>query len=508
MADQNIEIKVTTVAEGDGAKKTADELGKVDQAAKATAKSQEKMGREAERAAAGKASKFKAVGDAIKNFLGGSADSAIASLQQLGPKIAAGGAVAMASVGAFKAVSAAIERLRTAATEAKKAEIDILVKNAAEAAEQGALSFAAMGRAIAAAADKREGLAAIAKEAADLADQLERQNIANNRAKELSGATDEIERAKINRKYDEQLAGLDSRARDRGVSSEAERIERERQRLAEENDLLRKGIQDDRRNVGRLSQAAQMAGEEGDAQLPRWATPLVDIGGWDTKKMERAKAYYDQQGELTGKAQETLVGMREKAERIKANEQAMQLLEERKKAVVPAMRQLNAATDMGAIISSASAGTAIARSERKRAAEKAAAEKKEEEAAQELAKAQYQRSSLLGRRAELQKEIAPAQAEADAASRAAAEAANRLAATGAKWAGSDNKRWRDQEMEPLKEQAESAASAAAGAERTLQRTINSTEKAVREIDATLKQLDAQIEKLGSRMAAGRGDQPT
>ena len=402
MADQNIEIKVTTVAEGDGAKKTADELGKVDQAAKATAKSQEKMGREAERAAAGKASKFKAVGDAIKNFLGGSADSAIASLQQLGPKIAAAGAVAMASVGAFKAIGAAIERFRAASVEAKKAEINILAKNAAEAAEQGARSFEAMGRAIAAAAGKREGLAAIAKEAADLADQLERQNIANNRAKELSGATDEIERAKINRKYDEQLAGLDSRARDRGVSSEAERIEREKQRLAEENDLLRKGIQDDRRNVGRLSQAAQMAGEEGDAQLPRWATPLVDIGGWDTKKMERAKAYYDQQGELTGKAQETLGGMREKAERIKANEQAMQLLEERKKAVVPAMRQLNAATDMGAVVSSASAGADIRRMEEARASEERRTAQEAAAAAQREAEAReaydYGRGNLAAAR--------------------------------------------------------------------------------------------------------------
>ena len=426
MADQKIDIDIVTKQSGDGAKKTAEdveavkqkvvELGKVTKeqaetaaaearyekqrakdvekataaATKATqdaAKAQAQLGAASDRATAGKASKFKAVGDAIKNGMGGGIESAIGSLQQLGPKIAGIGAVAIAAVASLKAVAAAVKRFADAALEAKKADIEMSIRNTSEAAASAAKNFEKMEAALARTAERRTALAGLAKEMADLAEQTERQSIASNRTMELAAATDDIDRARINKKYDEQSAAVDSRSRGRAVEGEAERINLEKQRLEEENENLRKGIKADKRTVGQLLGTAQQAGEEGDKAMPRWATPGVDLFGWDTKKMNTAKGFYAQQDELTGKAGETVAGMQTKADQIKANNQALADLEARKNAIIPAMGDLNAAMDRGGQVDSAAAGVGIRRMEQERAETQARAAREAAAAAEKEAAA-------------------------------------------------------------------------------------------------------------------------
>lgn len=386
MADQKIDIDIVTKQSGDGAKKTAEDIGKIDVAAQSAGKAQAKLGAESDRATAGKASKFKAVGDAIKNGMGGGIESAIGSLQQLGPKIASLGAVAIAAVASLKAVGAAVKRFADAAMEAKKADIEQTIRNTSEAAASAAKSFEKMEAALGRTAERRTALAGLAKEMADLAEQTERQSIASNRTMELAAATDDIDRARINKKYDEQSAAVDSRSRGRAVEGEAERINLEKQRLTEENENLMKGIKADKRTAGQLMSTAQQAGEEGDEYMPNWFSRNI-ARGRGGRLLGQAKGFYAQQDELTGKAGETVAGMQTKADQIKANNQALADLEARKNAVIPAMRDLNAAMDRGGQVDSAAAGVGIRRMEQERAETQARAAREAAAAAEKEAAA-------------------------------------------------------------------------------------------------------------------------
>lgn len=500
MSDQKLNIEIVTKQSGDSAKKAADDIGKLDKAAQDAAQAQQKLGQ----SAAASASKHKVFGDALRNLAGGNIAGAITALEQLGTKFKNMGGILMAGGAAVAVWGSNLKKWIGAANEVKKLDIENSIQNTAGYAQMLAQNFERAATAAGLLSEKEKALQSLADTTRGLTAEIERQNIANERARELALATDDLQREAINIKYDRKLADVDARSGKQSVEADKARLEQEAADLTRQNELLRQGVSNNNKVGARKRMNAEELGNQGDMELSVCKSGVLNR----RDRVNNARGYYDKQaGELDavdGLNQDS----RAKLDQIKANEAKIEALKKQVETVIPLKQQLEAAKSTGTDIGIAANVVGLRDSRNAASAAAAKAKAQEEADAQALADAQYQRNTLAGRRSELERSIDPAQAAADAANRSAAEAANQLAGGQAKWAGSRNTTMRDKELGPLQDRANSAAAAAAGAEQTLQRTIKSTEDAVKTIDATLTKLDAQISRLGSRMAATRGDQNT
>lgn len=189
MADQKLNIDIVTRQSGDGAKKTAEELGKLQEAGKAAGAEQEK--------AAGKAqSKWSSFGQSLRQLVNGDVSGAINSAGQLGASFAAWGA----------AIKAAMARMAEAARVLNEIKFDNL-EAAAKSLEE---RFADVTAHIEAAKTAADSLAAVGDAVADAEASARTAQANADRARELSATEpgDEESRKRINAKYDLQVADI------------------------------------------------------------------------------------------------------------------------------------------------------------------------------------------------------------------------------------------------------------------------------------------------------------
>lgn len=276
MADQNIEIKVTTVAEGDGAKKTANELGKVDQAAKTGAASAAKTAAANEQAAAKTGRSWKTVGNVMRSLASGDMAGAANAATELGGKfVAIGGAAAAA----FASVSMAVKAAVAKAIENAKMLNEIKFGNLDAAAKSLGDRFAEVTGQIDAAKASADALAE-ASVAVNEAGFSARVAIVNaERNKELAGVDPDDKEAKnrINAKYDAEVADLTAgREKDRLSEGKAAR-ERERKRIQDQLAALNKRDQD---YEGTLKSTESMVAEAEDALDAYGGREKYSVGRW------------------------------------------------------------------------------------------------------------------------------------------------------------------------------------------------------------------------------------
>lgn len=233
MSDQNIEIKVTTVAEGDGAKKTADELGKVDQAAKAGEASAAKTAAANEAAAAKTGRSWKSVGNALRSLAHGDMAGAANATTELGGKFVALGGVAAA---AFASVSMAVKAAITKMIESGKMLNEIKFGNLDAAAKSLGERFEEVKGKIDAAKAAADALAeaSVAVNEAGFSARVATVNARRNQ--ELAGVDPDDKEAKnrINAKYDAEVADLTAGRERERVGEGRARRERERKRIQEQ----------------------------------------------------------------------------------------------------------------------------------------------------------------------------------------------------------------------------------------------------------------------------------
>lgn len=484
MADDTIQIDVKTTADTAGLDKTSQALNDVSAA-----------GNKSAQAATASATKHKAFGDALRNLASRNINGAISSLGQLGVKFKDIGGIAMAGGAAVAIWGSNLKKWIGAANEVKKLDIENSVQNTADHAGMLAQNFERSATAVSALAEKEKAMQTLADTTRALTAEIDKQNIANERARELAGVTDDLQREAINIKYDRQLAAVDARSGQQNVAADKARMEQEAADLARQNEILRQGVTNNSLIARRKRMTAQQLGEQGEKELSFFENLEWNRG----KRVENAKSYYakaaDEIEGVAGLNQDS----RAKLDQVKANEAKIEALKKQIETVIPLKQQLEAAKSTGTDIK-------IAANVMDSQAAAAKTKEREEADARALADAQQRRTALTGERQALLDLADPAQSAYEEAARASAIAGNKLAMGQAQWQGSRNTAMRDKSLAPLQEQAGAAAASASQAEASLQRTIQTTNAAVRNIDAALKQLDAQIGRLGSRMAAARGDQ--
>lgn len=490
MADDTIKIDVKTTSDTSGLDKTAKALDNVSTASGTSAK-----------AATESANKHKVFGDVMRNAVTGNINGAITSLQSLGTKYKDLGGVVMAAGAAIGIWAGNIKKWIGAANETKKLEIETSIQNTASYADMLAQNLERSSVALSALSEKEKAVQSLGEATRNLTMDIERQNIANERARELATATDDLQRQAINIKYDKQLAGVDSKAGTQSVDDEKKRIEQQALDLQRENELLRSGISNNTKIVGKKLANAQQLGEQGDDEQSFWKT-----GVWNRRtRISNATSLYEKQGAEIDNAGELNQDSRAKLDQIKANEAKIADLQKQIAQVIPLKSQLVEAKNTGTQIGIAGQVGALYEARTQQAKETEAARAAEEARARELSDAQFQRNQLEGKRNDAINSVNPARSAVDEASRASALAQGALAQGQARWAGTTNPHMRDRDLGPLIEQANTTAAGAAQAEAALQRAIKTSNEAVKAIDKTIREFDSQIAKLGSQAASARGD---
>ena len=490
MADDTIKIDVKTTSDTSGLDKTAKALDNVSKASGSSAKS-----------AADSANKHKVFGDVLRNVVTGNINGAITAAQSWGVKVKDIGGVLMAATAAIGIWASNIKKWISAANETKKLDIEDSIRNTAGNAQMLAQNMERSATAISSLSEQEKSVQSLEEATRNLTMEIERQNIANERARELAAATDDLQRQAINIKYDKQLAGVDSRAGKQGVEDEKKRIEQQALDLQRENELLKQSVLNNGQMVGKKLNNAQMLAEQGDDEQSFWKTGVWNRG----TRIANSKSFYEKQGAEIDSAGELNQDSRAKLDQIKANEAKIAALQEQVAKVIPLKEQLASAKDTGTQIGIAGNVGTLYDDRAKQAKEAAAAQAEEEARARALSDAQYQRDQLAAKRDVLLGSADPARAAANEAGRASALAQGALAQGQARWAGSRNTTMRDKDLGPLIEQANTTASQAAAAEASLQRALKTSNEAVKAIDKTIREFDSQIARLGNHAASARGD---
>ena len=336
------------------------------------------------------------LGKALKSLASGDISGATQAAGKLAPAIAGIAGPVMAAVAAFKIWEKVLSDIAEAQKSAKFGELETLTNNAATAAESAAREFAKVLEQLGLIADKKDSVAAIASEVAKLNDETERAKINADRSRELAGTSDDIERARINAKHDARLAGVDERARSRNVETEQASIDRERERLQAENVALTDKIRADGRARGAATMRAQEAGEMADDYSPNWMSR--NVFKWRGRMLaDASQQFTDQQSAATSEAEAAVRRQQESAAQIRANKAALEALDNRERAVIPAMQANAAAQNDAGAAGRHLAGVDIDTRQRER--DEAAAEKERERKrrADEAAAAEAEKAAELRR---------------------------------------------------------------------------------------------------------------
>ena len=232
MADQKIDIDIVTKQSGDGAKKTAEDIGKIDVAAQSAGKAQAAAGAEAGKAATESGGKWKAFGNVLRSLVRGDMAGAANAASGLGGSFAAAAGVAGAAITAVTmAVKAAVaiwvEKMRVL-NEVKFGNLEASakslgerfeeVKNKIDAAKASADAFADAGETVADA----EATAKIA-------------GINAERSKKLAAAGgDEEAKNRINADADVQVADITAEREQGRLGATKKKRDRERKRIQEQ----------------------------------------------------------------------------------------------------------------------------------------------------------------------------------------------------------------------------------------------------------------------------------
>ena len=336
MSDPTLQVNITSKLDPagiDAAKSGVDELrGKAEQTGAAVNDSLSAGSKGADELAGG----FNRMGKALQNALGGNLTGAMKQLGGMTESLKAQlGAVGLAIAGVSFGVKKFQEYLDSLNAD-RLADIDRASEAVTKRAEMMAHAFKRAGEELNALAKHREALAGLVSEVGNISDEIAKAQIETERARELAATSDETERSRINEKHDRRLADLGKATAERGIDDERAKIQREREALDANDELIRQQMASEKTGRRQRLLTIEQLNSEGDDASHFWHSGMT----WNrAKRVENAQGFYDKARAEQDKNYESLNRTKELGDQLKANERARELLNQREAEVIPQMEQ-------------------------------------------------------------------------------------------------------------------------------------------------------------------------
>lgn len=321
MADQKIDIDIVTTQSGDGAKKTAEELGKVDKAAQTAEKANEK-------ASTASGQKWKSFGNVLRSLVNGDMAGAAQASSELGGKFVALGGMAAAAIAswtmAFRALIANIRESEKVANEVKFGNLEASAKSLAE-------RFDEVRKKIDGAKDAADALADVGETVADAEASAKIAAINAERNKKLAAVEpgDEESNNRINAEADVKIADITTEREQGRLSTEKSKRERERQRIQEQLGALDKRDLDydqTLRSTEKPLEEAQENWEKYGQNWKRYSDGLLNVATFGGRK-KKAEMALDNKNRLTEHRTSAMKGIGENEQERRSLQNQLSLLD-------------------------------------------------------------------------------------------------------------------------------------------------------------------------------------